>query len=152
MKKVWFIFPIIITLAVGIFFFTQKEETPNTIIRTTLSTPSPQPEEIVASFEINTLGTKRIFTASMYHNLSNGVYITSEDPSIILVKKIGTTWADFFATLPMKLDKECLTTGTGQVFCTNESQKLKFYVNNIENPEALEEVISEGDHLLVTYD
>ncbi len=152
MKKVWLLMPLVLLFAAGVYIFSQKEKTPQTIIQTTLSTPSPQPVAITASFEISTLGTKRIFTASMYHNLSNDVYINSDDPSVVHVKKIGTTWAEFFDTLPMKMDKECLTTGTGQVFCTNESQKLIFFINEIENPKALEEEISEGDYLLVTYD
>jgi len=87
----------------------------------------------------------------MYHNLSQDVYITSDNPSIIHVKKAGITWADFFATLPMKLSKDCLVTGTKQTFCTGQEGSLRFYINDIENPEALDEIINEDNFLKVTY-
>lgn len=66
-------------------------------------------------------------------------------------KKKGVTWDDFFKSLPMKLTKDCLTTGTGQLFCTNDSQVLNFYVNGGSDPNALEKEIMQGDKLLVTY-
>src|SRR3990172_4396271 len=67
---------------------------------------SSQPQaniDITASFEIYTLGTKRIFTDSKYHNQSSDVYIEFSNASLIKVKRRGTIWGDFFATLPMKL-------------------------------------------------
>ena len=88
----------------------------------------------------------------MYHNLSSNVYISAADPSQVHVKRKGTTWADFFATLPMKLSKDCLVTGTKQTFCTNDSYKLKFFINDKENPNALDEEIKEGDIFKVLYE
>lgn len=105
-----------------------------------------------ASFEIYTNGTKRVFTDLMYHNLSSDVYIAEPDPSVIHVKKAGITWDDFFKTLPFTLTKECLTTGTKQVFCTNQTQKLQFILNDTENPNTLELEIREGDRLVVNYE
>ena len=52
----------------------------------------------------------------------------------------------------MSLDKNCLVTGTKQTFCTNKTQKLRFYINNIEDPDALDKVIKNKDSLLVTFD
>jgi|SRR3990172_4262048 len=154
MKIFWLISSMAIALGVGYFLITQKENVPKTPAQIGIikPTPTPQPTDITASFEIITLGTGRVFTASMYHNLSSDVYISMENPSQVHVKKEGITWTQFFKTLPMSLDKDCLTTGTGQTFCTNDAQTLKFYINDIENLNALDEVIEEGDHLLVTYD
>ena len=104
-----------------------------------------------ASFAIFTNGTFRIFTASMYHNLSKDVYIQADNPNIVYVKKKGITWNEFFKTLPLKLTKNCLTTGTKQVFCTNINEKLRFYVNGKEVVNALDNQIEAGDQLLVTY-
>lgn len=74
-----------------------------TKVTTTTNTPStPVPSKIAdstdftASFEIYTNGTKRIFTQAMYHQQSPNVFIQATDPSIVYVKKAGTTWADFF--------------------------------------------------------
>lgn len=112
---------------------------------------SPTVIDYSASFAIFTNGTFRTFTNPMYHNLSPSVYIESSNPNIIHVKKENITWNDFFKTLPFKLTKECLTTGTRQTFCANDSKKLKFYINGTYDSEALEKIIKHGDQLLVSY-
>lgn len=104
-----------------------------------------------ASFAIFTNGTFRIFTAPMYHNLSEDVFIQADNPNIVRVKKEDTTWNDFFKTLPLKLTKDCLTTGTGQVFCTGKNEKLRFYLNGELNLNVLDEIIHKGDRLLVSF-
>jgi len=138
---------------IGIFVFSsQKPEAEGP----TSSTPTPQAAEEVevdtkASFAIFTSGTLRIFTDSRYHNLSPDVYIESPNSTVVHVKKAGITWDDFFKTLPMKLEDGCLTTGTGQVFCTNETSALKFYINGQLDAAALNRLINSGDKLLVSY-
>lgn len=117
----------------------------------------PQTEQITevveerASYAIFTNGLFRVFTDEMYHKLSPDVYIESSNPNIVYVKKTNITWDDFFSTLPFKLSKECLTTGTGQTFCTKGDQSLRFYLNGVENPNALDGLIQQGDQLLITY-
>lgn len=104
-----------------------------------------------ASFAIFTNGTFRVFTASMYHNLSEDVFIESSNPNIVRVKKAGVTWDDFFKTLPFKLSKDCLTTGTGQTSCTGQNGTLKFYLNGQLEPKTLDKVINQGDKLLISF-
>jgi len=142
----------VLTAAIGLFFLTRTTPTPQILPQPEQTTPSSQPEEVTASFEIQTLGTKRIFTSSMYHNQSDNVYISADNPNQVHVKKTGVTWADFFATLPMKLTHDCLTTGTGQTFCTNASYELKFFINDKEEPNALDQVIKDEDRLFVSYE
>lgn len=143
----------IIVIAWFLFFSSAK---PTNELKTAIS-PTPQTEEsqskiadIKAAFAIFTNGTFRIFTAAMYHNLFADVYIESSNPNIVHVKIANITWDDFFKTLPFKLSKECLTTGTGQSFCTKGNQSLKFYLNGEIDPSALDQVIKDGDQLLVT--
>ena len=120
---------------------------------TPTSTPaSEEPKEpFTATFEIYTNGTKRIFSDSRYHNLSKDVYLTAEDPSIVHVESPGKTWNDFFATLPMQLTKDCIITGTQQTFCSNAERRLRFHINDVEDHNALDKKIVEGDHLRVEY-
>src|SRR3989344_2956506 len=157
MKKLLLILIPVIAIFSLVFYLnsSRKKTAPATSPTPTTFEVSPtktqEKVDITASFEIYTNTTKRIFTASMYHNLSEDVYITSDNPSIIHVKKAGVTWADFFATLPMKLSKDCLVTGTKQTFCTGQEGSLRFFINDQENPDALDEVINEGDFLKVTY-
>ncbi len=107
-----------------------------------------------ANFEIYTLGTKRIFTDSKYHNRSEDVYIKADDPSKIYVKGADVKWSDFFNSLPspMKVTKECLTTGTNQQFCSDTNQKLKFILNDIETPNVLDLKIQDNDKLIIRYE
>ncbi len=113
--------------------------------------PTEDRVDFTANFEIYTNGTKRIFTQAMYHRRSPDVYIESSDPSLIYVKSPRVTWGDFFATLPMSVTSDCLVTGTGQRFCTNERQKLKFILNGVEQ-EVLDRAILEGDKLIIRYE
>ena len=87
----------------------------------------------------------------MYHNLSENAYIESSNPNIVYVKKAGTTWNDFFSTLPFKLTSQCLTTGTKETFCTGNRGTLKFYINGEQSNNALNQEINNGDKLLVTF-
>ncbi|MBI2029615.1 hypothetical protein HYT02_04320 [Candidatus Gottesmanbacteria bacterium] len=107
--------------------------------------------DFTASFEIFTNGTKRIFTAAMYHNQSPDVFIQNSDPSIIYVKKAGITWTDFFETLPFSINKTCLVTGTKETYCSQGNKKLRFFINGLEMPNALDLKIQPGDALRVTY-
>jgi len=125
----------------------QKESLPQ---ENQLST-TPQVVDKQASFAIFTNGTFRVFTAAMYHNLSPDAYIEPNNPNVIQIKKAGVTWNDFFSTLPFKLTHECLTTGTGQTFCTGSNGTLKFYVNGIRNDDILNKEINHGDKILITY-
>jgi len=111
----------------------------------------PQIVNRQASFAIFTNGTFRVFTATMYHNLSPDVFIEGSNPNVIQIKKDGLTWNDFFSTLPFKLTHECLTTGTGQTFCTGSNGTLKFYINGEKAVNVLDQQINNGDKLLVTF-
>jgi hypothetical protein len=105
-----------------------------------------------ANFEIEADGIKRNFSREMYMNLSKDVYIESpESSNFVHIKKEGVTWNDFFKTLPMSLTKDCLITGTKQEFCTSETKKLKFFINDLQSPDALDQIIKPDDRLRVVY-
>lgn len=104
-----------------------------------------------ASFAIFTNGTFRVFTASMYHNLSEDVYIQEDNPNIVHITKPGITWANFFSTLPFKLTHDCLTTGTKETFCTGANGLLRFYLNGSLDQSALDKEVNVSDQLLVTF-
>ena len=153
--RIFLLFLGLVILAVGGWFIFSNAQQP--IREPTIpsqnkqATTSPTAADYSASFAIFTNGTFRIFTASMYHNLSPDVFIESSNPNIVHVKKAGITWDDFFKTLPFKLTEECLTTGTGQTFCTNSNQTLKFYINGELDSNVLDRIINAGDQLLVSY-
>lgn len=153
--KALIIFIVLITLGGSFLYFSKDENMSNIEIPKATSSPTTQTDsvEITAKFRIVTNGTTRVFSDKKYHNQSLDVYIDPENTTFVVVKKSGTTWSDFFKTLPspMKVEKDCLTTGTGQTFCTNEKQKLVFKLNDIEDSEALTKEIKNLDYLLVEY-
>lgn len=110
-----------------------------------------QEANIKASFTIITVNITRSFSAEKYHNQSSDVYIENPDPTIVNVKKIGITWDDFFKTLPMKLTKDCLTTGDGETFCNGTNGTLKFYLNDVETPDFLDRKIKDRDRGLIKF-
>ncbi len=149
---------IIILLFGGYFIFSNSYKNSGDITNQqvslsegTESSPLTQKVDKKASFAIFTNGTFRIFTAAMYHNLSQNVYIEASNPNIVQIKKAGTTWNDFFVTLPFKLTSECLTTGTKETYCNGNGGTLQFYLNGEKNNNALNLEIKEGDKLLVTF-
>jgi hypothetical protein len=143
----------LITIAViigGFLLLTKGAEEKVEKSRETITTTETTSEkELQATFGIFTNLTFRVFSDAKYLNQSAEVYMDSAN--IVTVKKEGTTWDDFFKTLPMELTKECLTTGTGQVFCSGDKEKLRFFINGGEDPDALDKVIKKDDELLVSF-
>lgn len=107
--------------------------------------------EIKASFAIFTSGTFRTFSAAMYHNQSEDAYLEASNPNVVIVKKTNTTWGDFFNTLPFTVTSDCLTTGTGQKFCSGSTGELKFYLNGQKVQNLLETEIGNGDKVLISF-
>lgn len=135
--------------------FSVKNKPVNSTIPTQTQMPiltnTPKNVDYTAGFAIFTNGAFRVFTATMYHNLSKDVFIKADNPNKVYVKKEGVTWDGFFKTLPMRLTKDCLTTGTKQAFCTDNNGKLRFYLNGKEDKEALDKAIANGDRLLISF-
>ena len=145
-----------VTLAVlgGYLLFAKSQINQNPTSTTVITSPQPSDQEKVdvkASFKIITNGTVRSFTNPKYHNRSTDVFITADDPSLVHVTKTGATWDDFFKTLPMKLTKECLTTGDGETFCDKKDGSLKFYLNDIADKDLLDKEIKQGDRILIKF-
>lgn len=115
------------------------------------TSPTSQIVNKQASFAIFTNRTFRVFSAAMYHNLSEDVFIQADNPNIVHVKKDRVTWSDFFKTLPFALSKDCLTTGTKETFCTGTNGSLRFYLNGSLDQNVLDREINVGDQLLVTF-
>ena len=154
MRKFILILVAVVVVGLAVYFLTRKMEVPEIQYSPSsyqVAVETPEEVNFTARFEIYTLGTRRIFTAEMYHNQSTDVFIQNPDPNIINVHKAEITWADFFGTLPFKLEKDCLLTGTGQSLCNNETQKLHFTLNDIEVSNALDLEIKPGDNLVVEY-
>lgn len=151
--KAVFVSIAVIVIFLGFLSFNRKQTQTNTVqnIPTPSSTFIDEKVNIKASFKIITGNIERSFKAEKYHNLSSDVYIQASDPTIVHVNKKGISWGDFFKTLPMKLTKDCLTTGTGQQFCTGGGGTLKFFLNDVEDNGLLDKEIQDGGKALIKF-
>lgn len=149
--KIILILFIILVVALGGAYYLRYDIGFEKAIKKTEPKVAVKEVNIQASFAIFTNGTLREFTDSKYHNQAKDVFIQSDNPNIVRVKKEGITWDDFFKTLPMKLSKDCLLTGTKQTFCTDDNKTLRFFLNGKEDKNVLDKEIGNGDKLLVTY-
>lgn len=142
----------ILVIILGFIFLHNSQTIQNqkTSLPSILQTPKSTSINISASFTIITDNITRSFKAEKYHNQSKDVYIEASNPEIVHVTKLGVTWDDFFKTLPMKLTEDCLTTGDGENLC-NTSGSLKFYLNEIETSNLLDQEIKQGDKILIKY-
>lgn len=153
MKHSW-LFILILIVVIGIVlgaFSNPFVDVNNQITKIEKDKKTTQPASYNAAFAIFTNNTFRVFTASMYHNQSADVFIENPDPNIIHVKKQDVTFDAFFQTLPFQISKECLITGTGEKFCNGDANRLRFFLNGVETPNALDLVIQPNDKLLITF-
>lgn len=154
MKNILIASAFVAVLVVGFVLFTNRANLPqNMDLPIPTPTPITQDEkvDIHASFTIITGNITRSFKAEKYHNQSPNVYIENPDPTVVHVTKSGITWDDFFKTLPTKLTVDCLITGDGETLCDEKDGTLKFYLNEIENPDLLDKEIKEGDKILIKF-
>lgn len=147
MKKVLILPLVIAVLATGVFLFNRQRTAPITENVDSSSAPT----HIHAAFLLFTNETKRNFSASMYHERDSRAHLHASNPEIVHVHAPGVTWQGFFDSLPMKLTQDCLTTGTGQEFCSDSAVSLKFYLNERKAQDALSRKIKDGDKLLVSF-
>lgn len=146
---------LLLVVALGAFIYFKPTFSPTNPEPSPTPLPTNSPEFVerndLAGFGIYTHGTFRVFTNPRYHNKSEDIYITKDNPYVINIKKPGATWGDFFKTLPMNLTSDCLTAGTGEKFCNGEKGTLKFYVNGERVDNFLERKIEDGDRALISF-
>ncbi|MDP3696446.1 MAG: hypothetical protein Q8R55_00250 [Candidatus Taylorbacteria bacterium] len=155
-KTVLIVFVILIGLAVGYYFgydhgWERAVDNPTEESRIQDTGQEIEKIDYHASFLIFTNGIKRSFTAAMYHNLSEDVYIETANPAIVHVTRPKTTWGDFFETLPMQVTYQCFVTGSGEKFCNIDSKTLKFFINGQKIDGFLDEEIRDDDWILISY-
>ncbi len=156
-KVLYLIFGLLIVVGLVYFFSLGRQTQPVNLTASSIPLPTSEVfkageafSERNAFFLIFTNGFKRDFSDTKYHNKDTEVFIESNNPSLIRVTS-QVTWQQFFDSLPMSLKEDCLITGTMQTFCTGSSGELKFYINDVEDPNALDFEINNGDRLLVTF-
>ncbi len=146
---------VLIITAIGIGAFLLKPDTAKApdeiIVPSEPSAIKPQDINTIAYFTIITDDITRNFSNSKYHNRSEDVFITADNPTQIYVMQTGIKWSDFFATLPMKLSYDCLITGDSETLCDGKQGVLKFYLNDKEDKNLLDKEIKQDDRALIRF-
>lgn len=147
------ILALLVLLGSGVYFKFARKQSETGEKQTTTTAVSPTPVHEHAAFAIFTNGIKRDFKDKKYHERNPDIHIGSDNPEIVHKHKSGITWGQFFESLPkpMKVTKDCLTTGTGHEFCSTGRAKLKFYLNGKFVDDVLGMEIKDGGRLLVSF-
>ncbi len=153
MKKLIIGTVILAAITVGVFLLKpDTAKAPAEITESTENTTQESTEtNITASFTIITDTITRNFSNPKYHNQSDDVFIAAPEPNLVHVMKSGIKWSDFFATLPMKLTRDCLITGDDETLCNGQQGMLKFYINDKEDKDLLDKEIKQNDRALIKF-
>lgn len=96
------------------------------------------------------------FTLSRYQSteekpLNPAVHMHDGNGEVVHIHKEKIVLGDFFASIGMKLDKNCLKLDTGQNYCNNNKKTLKLLVNGVANDKFANYEINDLDRILVSF-
>ncbi len=89
------------------------------------------------------------FSVPMYQLRDKSVHVEDGIGDMVHVHKEGITMGHFFETLGIEFDNECIVIDDN--YCSEDDNKLSFYVNGIENDEFENYEIRDLDKILVSY-
>ena len=91
------------------------------------------------------------YMSSENMTLSNFIHLHDKDGEIIHKHTRGITLGFFFESLNMKFDSQCLAIDTKNGYCSENSKKLKMYVNGKQNYKYENYEFNDLDRILITY-
>lgn len=96
------------------------------------------------------------FTLAKYQgkdgkDLDENIHLHDGKGDLIHIHKKGITIGEFFKSLGMSLTKDCFSDDSGNKFCNDKSNSLKFLVNGKPNTQFDNFVPQDLDKLLVSY-
>jgi len=79
------------------------------------------------------------------------VHLHDNKGTIVHKHKEGVTLWYFLKTIGMELSKTCLTVDTGEKYCTDTNNSLKFFVNGVRNQGIDDYELHDLDRVLISY-
>ncbi len=104
-----------------------------------------------AAILVKIFGDTFDFSAPAYQIKSTWIHFEGNDGSTIHKHATGVTLGFLFDTLSLGLDDQCFEFQDGRSFCTNEENKLVFYINDEQVPDIRDYEVMENDRILVSY-
>ena len=114
-------------------------------------------QHIHADFRVYVNGKSLNFADDRYYMKSSFIHVDSGAPApektgdIVHMHATGVPLWIFFESIGMDLNKECITPENKEKFCSDGNNKLKFFVNEIENNEFENYVFNDLDKILISY-
>src|SRR3989344_4063007 len=106
-----------------------------------------------AAFKVYTNGNQLDLWKPENEELNLFTHMHVDDPDnrdLIHIHATGITLEMFFRTLGMELSQSCINI-SGQAYCTNQSNHLRYFVNNVPNFEGPDYRLQDLDRILITY-
>src|SRR3989344_3189987 len=88
---------------------------------------------------------------SSFIHVDSGAPAPEKTGDIVHMHATGVPLWIFFESIGMDLNKECITPENKEKFCSDGNNKLKFFVNEIENNEFENYVLNDLDKILISY-
>ena len=88
---------------------------------------------------------------SSFIHVDSGAPAPEKTGDIVHMHATGVPLWIFFESIGMDLNKECITPENKEKFCSDGNNKLKFFVNEIENNEFENYVFNDLDKILISY-
>ena len=104
-----------------------------------------------AAMLVKIFGDTFDFAAPAYQIKSAWIHFEGNDGSTIHKHATGVTLGYLFETLGLGLDDQCFEFQDGRSFCTNDENKLVFYINDEEVSDIRDYEIVENDRVLISY-
>lgn len=89
------------------------------------------------------------FVKSRFMHVENDVQ--GDSGEVLHMHASGVPLWLFFESIGMKFDNQCFALDTGEKYCNNSNNSLKFYVNGNPNKEFGDYVFEDNDKILVSY-
>lgn len=147
-----FLLGLAISVTAGYLYTTYNAETTHPVGYA----DSPEEVHVHSDFIVFIDGATYDFTEDKYQTTSAQqkhahVHLHDNVGHIIHRHDHGVTLGDFFSSLDFTLTDECITTDTGETFCTDDANELVLYVDGIPTTTIASHVNRERERLLLYY-
>ena len=162
-KKDLFLYLVVLILIISfIWQWVSKNASANQIIR--LNKQQNYYQQLSLLSGIGALGSKHIhsdikiyingnaidFSERKYQIASSYIHFEDGIGDVVHIHATGLTLGHLFRSLGMDLNSNCIVYG-GKNYCTVDNNKLRFYVNGVQNNEFNNYIFHDLDKILVSY-
>lgn len=92
-----------------------------------------------------------IYQSTSGNHLSEAQHLHDNNGNNIHKHLTKDTIPDFFASLSITIDESCIQLDTGEKYCSDENNTLKFFVNDTRRDDIMVYEFSDLDRILISY-